>query len=58
MMGFPELYEDARDFGDAIHFLLPLIKDGENATQYRARCQTELGDLLYRMAILRKLMAK
>ena len=49
--------EQRNELCDAIHFILPDIREGESATQFRARCQVELGDALFRSVILRRIAA-
>lgn len=43
------------EYSALVHFLLPTIKDGENVTQFRARCQIVLSESLARAEIIRRM---
>lgn len=48
--------DDLRNnFVDQLHFLLPDIRLGETAESFRARCQVEIGEMLYKHDLLCRL---
>lgn len=54
--GLPTAEEERNAFVDAAHQLLPMTREGETATQFRARCQIEIGEALYRSALLKRML--